>query len=148
MSGPTVFAEALRRAIGRGVIGAAVVDRTGQLIDWVGATADDEQSSVANLVDLIEHDDTLASLSNGALGVLSLGREELSVVVAIAKRQMYVIAMVTDSADATIETVRALRDRVARLLPDRPRDPGASGAAPAELQVTEFGITVRRKNAN
>lgn len=148
MSGSTVFAEALQAAIGRGVIGAALVDRTGQLIDWVGASADDEQSSVAKLVDLLEHDDAFTSLVTGALGVLTLGNEELSVVVAIAKRELYVIAMVTDSADATIEAVRALRNRVARLLPDRPRDPGASGATPAELQLTELGITIVRKIGN
>ena len=69
-------------------------------------------------------------------------------VVAITKRELYVIAMVTDSADATIDTVRALRNRVARLLPDRPPDPGASGATPAELQVTELGVTVLRNTGN
>ena len=67
----------------------------------MGATADDEQSSLANLVELLEHHDALASLTSGTLGVLPLGNEELSVVVAIAKRELYVIAMVTDSADAT-----------------------------------------------
>lgn len=141
----TVFAEALQGAIGRGVIGAAVVDRAGKLIDWVGASADDEQSSLANLVDLLEHDDSLTSLTTGALGVLSLGNEELSVVVAIARRELYVIAIVTDSGDATINTVRSLRNKVAGLLPGRSGDSGVSGPGPAELQVTELGVTVRRK---
>ena len=80
--------------------------------------------------------------------MLSLGNEELSVVVALAKRELYVIAMVTDSADATISTVRALRDRVARVLLDPPREPDAPGASPAELQVTELGIKVLLKTGN
>jgi hypothetical protein len=67
----------------------------------------------------------------------------LSAVVAVAKRELYVIAMVTDSADKTIDTVRVMRDRIARMLPDPPK--GASGASTAELQVVELGITVARR---
>jgi hypothetical protein len=142
MSQSTVFADALQRALGRGVIGAAIVDRRGRLIDWIGASEDDDQSSLANLVALLEGDDVLTSLLRGALGVLPLGDDELSTVVAVAKRELYVIAMVTDSAETTVDAVRELRDRVAQLLPDPPE--GASGA-PAELQVVELGTTVNRR---
>jgi hypothetical protein len=144
MSRSTAFTDALQQAIRGGVIGAAIVDRGGQLIDWVGASEDDEESSVANLVALLEDDNVLESLLRGALGVLALG-DTLSTVVAIAKRELYVVAMVADSADTTIDTVRELRDRVALVLPDPPRGSGASGAGPAELQVVELGITVPRR---
>lgn len=144
MSRSTAFTDALQRAIGRGVIGAAVVDRGGKLIDWVGASEDDEESSLANLVSLLEDDNVLASLLRGALGVLPVG-DGLSTVVAIAKRELYVVAIAADSADTTIATVRELRERVARVLPDPPRGSGASGAGPAELQVVELGITVPRR---
>jgi len=132
-SPPTAFADALNRAVGRSVLAAAVVDRRGRVLDWVGASEDDEQSALANLVALLEDDKVLTSLLRGALGVLSLGNDELSVVVAVAKRELYVIAMVRDSADTTIDNVRTSRDRVAATLPDPPRGSGGSAAGPAEL---------------
>ena len=148
MSWPSVFAEALQRAIGRAVIGTAVVDREGKLIDWVGAAADDEKSSVGNLVTLLEQDSALASLLSGEVGVLPLVQDELFVVVAVAACELWVIAVVTNSDETTIDTVRALRNQVSRMLPGGPREPGASGAGPAELQVTELGVTVPRKLGN
>lgn len=144
MIGSTIFADTLQRAIKRGLVGAAVIDCDGNVIERAGTTADDVRSSLADLVTHLKSDDALGiRLHAGELVVLSLGYDELVVAVVRAGQELIVVSVLTDSTSATLDSVWALRDRILRLL----RNPGTPGGGPAELQVVELGVTVPRKAA-
>jgi hypothetical protein len=84
--------------------------------------------------------------------VLSLALEERHVVLGVAKRQLFVVAVVADATPQAIHVARQLRETVAKLLQHTsdpmmppPSTGGDSGSGPAELPLVEYGITVGRE---
>jgi hypothetical protein len=71
----------------------------------------------------------------------------------VAKRQLFVVAILGASTPATLARVRELRDDVERMLADATAEvappwtggTGGSGSGPAELPLVEFGLTVSRE---
>lgn len=145
MSISTRFADTLQRAIKRGLVGAAVIDRDGHVVDRAGAAADDPRSSLAELLAHLRSQPALSvQLFAGELVVLSLGHDELVVAVVRAGHDLFVVAVLTDSTPATLDSVRALRDRVLSSMSGGAHEPGTPGG-PAQLQLVELGVTVPHK---
>ncbi len=80
--------------------------------------------------------------------------DDRDVAVGIARRQLFVVAVLGPSPPATLPLVHELRDDVERMLPTRDDvgvpppwtgGGGGSGSGPAELPLIEFGVTVRRE---
>lgn len=147
MNSSTKLADTLQRAIKRGLVGAAVIDRDGYVVDRAGAAADDQRSSLAELLAHLESQHALSvQLFAGELVVLSLGHDELVVAVVRAGHELFVVAVLTDSTPATLDSVRALRDRVLNVMFGGAHEPGTP-SGPAQLQLVELGVTVPRKPA-
>jgi hypothetical protein len=144
------FADPLRQAVESGLLAAALVDRNGKTVDLAGEITEDEAMPLAALVMYrLKSDDLADRLFAGE--VISLALDDRDVAVAIARRQLFVVAILGTAAQ--LATVEELRDVVARSLtsepPNAPRGTGSggSGSGPAELPVIELGITVRRERA-
>ena len=147
----------LQRAVDDGLVAAALVDRNGNLVARAGAIEEDEAMPLAALVMYrLKSDDLAPRLFAGQ--VLSLALDGRNVAVAVAKRQLFVVAVLAPATPTVINLVAdhlvgQLRDRVAGMLQDLSADlgpppwsggPGGSGSGPAELPLIEFGITVGR----
>jgi hypothetical protein len=140
----------LSRGIEDGLVAAALVDRNGATVGLAGAIAADEAMPLAALVMYrLKSDDLAPRLFAGE--IVSLALDDRDVAVGVAKRQLFVVAVVRDSSADQLELVRELRDRVARMLadiadvPSWRGDVGGSGSGPAELPLIEYGVTVRRE---
>ncbi len=148
---PLHFTKAVIRAVEDGLVAAALVDRDGNSVALAGAIAEEEAMPLAALVMYrLKSVDLASRLFAGE--VLSLALDDRDVAVAVARRQLFVVAVLGDPASAAL--VRALRDDVARMLSDAsddvaPPSPwgggGQSGSGPAQLPLIELGITVRRE---
>jgi len=149
------WAGLLERAVKDGLRGAALVDREGRTIARAGAIdVDEAMPFVALVLYRRKTDDLGARLFAGE--VLTYELDDKDLLVAIAKRQLFVVAA-TASGAASPEAVVDLRDQVAyRLgaagswaelpLPVRGGGRGGDGGAgPAELPVVEWGVTVGRE---
>ena len=140
------------RAIDGELAAAALIDRDGNAVSIAGAIEEDEAMPLAAIVLYrLNSDDLTARLFTGE--VLALSLEDRTVAVAIAKRQLFVVAVLREATQALIARVDELRDRVAEMLDEHePQDlppPSAGGGrggggSAAELQLVELGITMPR----
>ena len=144
--------DELAHAVRDGLVAAALVDRDGNTVGLAGELAEEEAMPLAALVmSRLKSDDLAARLFAGE--IVSLALDDRDVAVGVAKRQLFVVAVLGASTLAQLELVRELRDAVARMLADATGkatappwsgSTGGSGSGPAELPLIEFGITVRR----
>ena len=147
------FSGVLRRAVEDGLVAAALVDRDGNTIGLAGAITEEEAMPLAALVMFrLKSGDLASRLLEGE--VLSLTLDDRDVAVGIARRQLFVVAVLGPSPPATLALVHELRDDVERMLPTRDAleipppwtgRGGGSGSGPAELPLIEFGLTVHRE---
>jgi hypothetical protein len=147
-----LFASVLERAVNDGLVAAALVDRDGNAHGLAGAITEEEAMPLAALVMYrLKSDDLAPRLFSGE--ILSLTLDDRDVAVGIAKRQLFVVAVLEASTPAALALVTELRDDVARMLPTneveaplpRTGGSGGSGSGPAELPLIELGISVRRE---
>src|SRR5262249_17529599 len=147
----TQLANLVGGVVEDGLTGAAVFDRDGKQVTVAGAIAADEAMPLTALVVHRQKSGDLASrLFLGEIVLAALdGRDDI-VAVAIAKRQLFVLALLPAASPALVARVGELRDDVARLLGDTRHDApwagggGSFGSGPANLPVIELGITVPR----
>ena len=147
------FAGVLHWATEDALISAALVDRNGKTIDLAGAISADEAMPLATLVmHRLKSEDLAARLFAGE--ILSLALDGREVAVAIAQRQLFVVAVFDAATREVLERVRELRDRVAAMLQsDTPEvapptwggGSGGSGSGPADLALVEYGVTVPKR---
>jgi hypothetical protein len=138
----------LARALDHGLAGAAVVDRKGHVIALAGAIDRDEVMPLTGLVmHRLAGEDLAPRLFGGEVVWLAL--DERDVAVGVAKRRLFVVAVVHGTTGVLRAVVRGLRDDVENMLGDTTDDPmswsvpGSSGSDPAAL----LGITVGRERA-
>jgi hypothetical protein len=145
------FSPVLQRAVEKGLVAAALVDREGNTVGLAGAIAEEEaRPLVALVMHRLKSDDLSARLFAGE--IVSLRLDGRGMAVGVAKRQLFLVAILGAMIPETLELVRELRDEVESMLPDRdvgappPWSGGAggSGQGPAELPLIELGITVSR----
>ena len=136
-------------AIDEALVGAALVTRSGRVVARAGAIDEDEAAPlVAVVMYRLKRDDLAARLFAGE--VLTLALDGRDVALAVARRQLFVVAVL---AAATPDAVESLRSRVAAALAEAdtpiPSSGGAggSGSGPAELPLVEYGVTVPRAKA-
>jgi hypothetical protein len=140
------FVRAVERAIERGLVAVALVDRSGATRYHAGAiSAEEARPLAAVVVYRLKSDDLAARLFSG--DVLSLALDDRHVALGVAKRQLFVVAVLADPSQ--LDCVYDLRDDVARLLdvvdlapPPWSGGAGGAGSGPAELPLVEYGITV------
>jgi hypothetical protein len=135
------FTTLLERAIRDGLGGVALVARNGNVVALAGSIDEDEAMPLAALVmHRLEAPDLAARLFAGEL--LTLALDERDVAVAVAKRQLFVVAVVASSTPDTLRCVRELHASVERMLADAMVAPlpgggsGSSGSGPAELPLS------------
>lgn len=141
----------LERALNDGLLGAALVDRNGKLIAIAGSIDKDEAMPLAAYVMYrLKSADLADRLFAGE--VLSLALDDRHVAVGIARRQLFLIAVLVASTPAILECVEQLRGAVASALADSSAlqsEPwsgaSGSGSGPAALPLVEYGVTVRRR---
>jgi len=145
------FQAALDRAIEDGLAAAALVDRNGKTVALAGALDEDIAMPLAALVMYrVKSEDLASRLFAGE--VVSVTLDDREVAVGVARRQLFVVAVLGASSDAMHDRVRELRDHISRMLadvqgialPPRSRGGGDSGPDPAELALAEYGVTVPR----
>ena len=142
------FQAALDRAVEDGLSAAALVDRNGNTVALAGALEADIAMPLAALVMYrVKTDDLASRLFAGE--VVSVTLDDREVAVGVARRQLFVVAVL---GHAMHERVRELRDDISRMLidaqgmklPPSTRGGGDSGPDPAELALAEYGVTVPR----
>lgn len=147
------FSTVLASAVADGLIAAALVDRDGRAVGLAGAITEAEAMPLAALVMYrLKGPDLSARLFAGE--ILCLELDDRHVAVAVAKRQLFVVAILAAATPAQVELVRELRDQVTGMLHDQTAaasglppwsgGSGGSGSGPAELPLIELGITVSR----
>jgi len=147
------FTAVLARAVEDGLVAAALVDRDGRAIGLAGAISEEEAMPLAALVMYrLKSDDLASRLFTGE--ILSLTLDDRDVAVGVAKRQLFVVAVLPPSTPAMLAIVRQLCDDVEGLLqanaveappPWQGDDGSGSGSGPAQLPLVEFGLTIRRE---
>ena len=147
------FSSQLAAAVEKDLVAAALVDRDGNTVDLAGAITEEEAMPLAALVMYrLKSDNLAARLFAGE--ILSIALDDREVAVGIAKRQLFVVAVLVAPTRATLALVADLRDDVETKLPARDQldapppwtgGGGSSGSGPAELPLIEFGISVRRE---
>ncbi len=132
---------------------AALVTREGEVVALAGDLLEQEALPlVASLMPRMQdHSDRLFA---GEILDLSEPRE---IVVAVARRQLYLVAITRDTSDAAIQQVRDLRDHAAETLARSPLkedpvviwNPGGdgSGIGPANLPLIEYSFDAVRPRA-
>jgi hypothetical protein len=145
------FQEVLDRAVADGLAAAALVDRNGRTMALAGELDEDIAMRLAALVMYrVKSADLATRLFAGE--VVSVALDDREVAVGVARRQLFVVAVLRVSTPAMRKLVRELRNDVERMLCDaqpgawRPRSGGGgdSGPDPAELALIEYGVTVPR----
>lgn len=146
------FTRTLQSLVDEGLEAAALVDRHGKVIAIAGELDRDEAMPLAALVMYrLKSKDLAARLFAGE--VISLDLDDRRVAVGVAKRQLFVVAVL---GAAPLDLAYELRDRVANMLADAggdleppppTRSGGDGGSGPAELQLVELGITIPRAKA-
>ncbi len=131
----------------------AVVDREGEVVALAGDLLEQEALPlVASLMDRMkDHSDRLF-----AGEILNLS-EQREIVVAVARRQLYLVAITRNASDEALEQVRELRDHAAETLAHSPLkedpvviwNPGGdgSGLGPANLPLIEYSFDAVRPRA-
>lgn len=147
----TPFSTVLTRAVESGLVGAALVDRNGTTICAAGEIAHEEAMPLAALVMFrLKGEDLTERLFAGE--IMSVSIDERDAAVGIAKRQLFVVALLGEVTPARLQLVRTLRDGIARMLATEGDEIGEviplpwNDDGPAELPL-DFGITVRRGQA-
>ena len=150
-----LFGPVLQQALGRGLIGIAVVDRYGTTVDIAGDITEEEAMPLAAFVMFqLKAPDLAERLFAGDVLKLELDGREIAL--AIAKKQLFVVAVMATGTDDGPERLDAVRNRIATLLAGAERGErldtippwgtggGTGGAGPGELPVVEWGVTVGR----
>ena len=146
------FSTALSRAVDDGLIAAALVDHNGTTVGLAGAIGVEEAMPLAELVlHRLDRDHLASRLLAGE--IVSLVLDDRHIAVGIAKRRLFVVALLAASTPAQLELVRELRYAVGQLLgettvesaPPVHGSGGGSGSGPAELPLVEYRVTVRRE---
>lgn len=151
----------VERAIEQGLVAAALIEGDGTVVAGAGAiTRDELLPIVAFVLERSEGDDIGSRLLAGE--IISCTLDARDIAVGIAARQIIVVAVLKVdelpqllglTSPEQLALVEALRDDVARIVvarnsqgaaPPPPNATGGSGSGPADLQLVEFGITVRR----
>lgn len=147
------FSTALSRAVDDGLIAAALVDHHGTTVGLAGAIGVEEAMPLAEAVlQRLDSDHLASRLLAGE--IVSLVLDDRHIAVGIAKRRLFVVAVLADSTPAQLELVRDLRYAVGQLLAEATVEPtppahgsgGGSGSGPADLPLVEYGLTVRREH--
>jgi predicted regulator of Ras-like GTPase activity (Roadblock/LC7/MglB family) len=146
------FNELLQRAVENGVKAVALVDRDGVVVARAGEISAEEAMPLAALVMYrLKAADLASRLFAGE--TISVTLDDRDVAVAVAKRQLFIVAVLEAATDDWLALVRDVRDDVERMLTDATADiemlppwggSGGSGSGPAELPLIELGITVSR----
>jgi hypothetical protein len=106
------FVPVLEAAVHGGLVAAALVDRSGNVIATAGPIDEDEAMPLAALVlHRVGSGDVAARLFAGE--VLSVGLDERDVAVGVAQRQLFVVAVLGATTPGQLELVGRLRDRIA-----------------------------------
>ena len=143
-----MFDRLLARAIAEGLEGVALVDRNGNAIATAGSLSDEIARPMVTLVlSRLKSEDLAPRLFAGEVVTVPLDDREAAV--AIAKRQLFVVAV---GSYRLQQLVAELCRIVTTALDDSdgvPWDGGAggSGSGPAQLPVVEIGITLPRRRA-
>jgi hypothetical protein len=99
------FMTMLERSVGDGVDGAALVERDGNVVAVVGTLAEEEAMPLAALVMYrLKSGDLASRMFAGE--ILSLSLDDRDVAVGVAKRQLFVVAVLGASTPATLARVR------------------------------------------
>ena len=156
-----LVAQHLESAIGQGLAAAALVELDGSIIAIANTCiAEDElRPLVMSAVRRVKNFDL--TTGRGAGEMLSFTLDDREVAFGIVD-SLCIIAVLSATSGAQLNLACAqhdfasdLRDKIARVLPkrDRSAEPlppaqtggsGGTGSEPADLQVIEYGITVRR----
>jgi hypothetical protein len=133
------------------LVGAALVDPNERVIAIGGTIDEDEAVPFAKFaLHRARSEDLKARLFAGEIVTTEL--DDRYVAVAVARRQLFVVAIVPVATPAVLDRVRKLRDRVAAMLDGQDgvavpsaRGSGGSNSGPAELSLVEYGITITRE---
>lgn len=147
------FRAVLANVIDDRVVGVALVDREGRTVGREGEIAEDAMPLVALVLYRLKTPDLSTRLFAGE--VLTFDLDGSAVAVAVAKKQLFVVAMLKEATLSSVACVDQLRDSVSRMLyQDTPETTpelwgggGGSGSGPAQLPVIEWGVTVPRGKA-
>jgi hypothetical protein len=147
--------EAVVRSVDAGLLAAALVDRDGDTVALAGEITVEEAMPLAAMVMFKRKSADLAPrLFAGEVLVLEL--EDRYVAVGVAKKQLFVVAVIGRANPERQNLACLLRDEIEELIPDTRGEMtapppwatgggGGSSSGPAELQVVEYGITVGRR---
>lgn len=142
----------LAGAVAEGLRAAALVERNGKTIALAGDISEEEAMPLAALVMYrLKSADLAERLFAGE--VLSLALDERDVAIGIAKRQLFVVAVLAETTPRLLDLVYELRDAVAAELATSPpyvprgggKDGGGSDPEPVELALMELGVSVPRR---
>jgi hypothetical protein len=132
---------------------AVLVDREGEVVALAGDLLEQEATPLIALV-MQRTKDVTDRLFGGEIITIS---DESEIVVAVARRQLFLIAITRDSREDTLDQVRTLRDHAAKVLANSPlRDepvviwnPGGdeSGHGLANLPLIEYSFDAVRPRA-
>ena len=150
---PPAFTPVLTDAVEEGLCAAALVDKNGNTVELAGDIAEEiAMPLVALVLYRLKSSDLADRLFDGE--VVSVALDDRHAVVAVAKRQLFVIALLDEATPALLSRVAELRDDVTKILAEaseHEREPwrgggggGDSGPDPAELALIELGVTVPR----
>jgi hypothetical protein len=144
------FLGVLNIGLQEGLDGVALVDRNGTVVDLAGDLDVDEAMPMAALVMSRAKDDDAtvsARLFRGEILVDQIERGDVAV--AVAGRQLFVVARLGSADTSAVERVRvAVEQGLARDLPPfTPPRGGSGGSGPDDLALIELGITVPRTKA-
>ena len=149
------FTGLLDSAVADGLAAVALVDRDGETIGLAGGITDEEAMPLAALVMYrLKAEDLAARLFAGE--IISVALDDRDAAVGIARRQLFIVAILKASTPELLAIVSELREALAaRLSPGDDEDfapwgtrGGGSGSGPAALPLIELGVTVPRKDRN
>jgi hypothetical protein len=157
ISRDSTFKVELEDVVERGLVAAALVDRHGNTVDFAGAISEEEAMPLAALVMFRLKSSNLSQrLFMGE--ILTVDLDERTVSLGIAKRQLFVVAVMTKATAAALELVDELNERIISQLTSMELETGAapfptrggggvSDSGPTEMELIEYGITVPRAKA-
>lgn len=138
-----LVAQNLESAIARGVAGAALVEFDGTEIAIAGMKHDELRPFVRSAVSRLRPD--VGGIVSFALddNVVACGTADSLCVVAVLKAPSRIQFALVDEVRDEIARVLAKRAQVGAPPPTPKDGSGGSGSEPADLELIEYGITVR-----
>lgn len=134
---------------------AVLVDREGDIVALAGDVLEQEAAPLIAVVMLRMKSPELSERALGG-GIIELS-DEHELMVALVRRQLFLIAITRDASDATVDQVRELREHAAKVLERSPLredpvviwNPGGDspGLGPANLPLIEYTFDAVRPRA-